>query len=255
MARISHNNNSANNNPASDCIKIISINVNSIVSLYRRNNLEVFIKKHKPDILTLCETKLNNKHKLAVNNYTCYRNYRNENGGGIAILVNNRLWRVYMPHPQKNISIINDLDKLFNNLKLDNIRNDYVIIGELNAKHKNWNNVSINSRGRELNRRVFDVGMMFNTKILFSLTPTLYKANSFIALVKSNIITPNYLTTHNYESDHRAIELSLKLNFQTAIPPIIDRSTKFLYKKTNTKKFLKYLEKNAIEVPSDRTDI
>ncbi|CAB0038988.1 unnamed protein product [Trichogramma brassicae] len=78
--------------------------------------------------------------------------------------------------------------------------------------------------------------------------------NSFIdiALVKSNIITPNYLTTHNYESDHRAIGLLLKPNSQTAVPPIVDRPTKFLYKKTNTKKFLKCLEENSINIPSDR---
>ncbi|CAB0043216.1 unnamed protein product [Trichogramma brassicae] len=55
--------------------------------------------------------------------------------------------------PTGNISIKTDLDKLFEELKLNKISNEYILIGDLNAKHFNWNNPvsNNNSRGRQLN--------------------------------------------------------------------------------------------------------
>ena len=45
-------------------LKIIAIDVNSIVSLYRRNNLKKCVEQHNPDVLAISGHKLTNKHKI-----------------------------------------------------------------------------------------------------------------------------------------------------------------------------------------------
>lgn len=53
-----------NKNFISTELKIIHINVNSIIRLARRYELLNFLNKNKPDIVLLNETKLYKKHKL-----------------------------------------------------------------------------------------------------------------------------------------------------------------------------------------------
>ena len=57
-------------------IKIISVNVNSIVTNARRYNLLNFINKHEPDIVLLNETKLNSNHRISFEHYNIIRNGR-----------------------------------------------------------------------------------------------------------------------------------------------------------------------------------
>ena len=70
-------------------LKIIHINVNSIISISRRYELQTFLKLHDPDIVLLNETKLNKLHKVYFNNYNMIRNDRKDakQGGGTAILI------------------------------------------------------------------------------------------------------------------------------------------------------------------------
>lgn len=65
-------------------LKIIQINVNSLISISRRYNLQQFINKHNPDILLLNETKLNSRHRLLFYNYIMIRKDRKDSkqGGG-----------------------------------------------------------------------------------------------------------------------------------------------------------------------------
>lgn len=72
-------------------LKIIEINVNSLIQISRRYDLSQFLKVHIPDIVPLNETKLNKKHKLTYERYNLIRRDRpNSNrGGGTAILVKN----------------------------------------------------------------------------------------------------------------------------------------------------------------------
>lgn len=73
-------------------LKIIEINVNSIIKLSRRYELLNFINLHNPDIVLLNETKLNTKHKLFFENYDLIRKDRPNasKGGGTAILIKKR---------------------------------------------------------------------------------------------------------------------------------------------------------------------
>lgn len=65
------------------CLKMVSINVNSIVSNERRYNLINFIKNKKIDIAMINETKLKDKHKIYFKDYNIIRSDRaSHNGGG-----------------------------------------------------------------------------------------------------------------------------------------------------------------------------
>ena len=70
-------------------LKIIALNVNSIIRHTRRANLKEFIGKTNPDILLLNETKLNKNYKVAFDGYNMARNDRpaDQRGGGTATLI------------------------------------------------------------------------------------------------------------------------------------------------------------------------
>ena len=53
---------SQNNNLISKNLKIINLNVNSLISMSRRYDLQQFINLQKPDIALLSETKLDTIH-------------------------------------------------------------------------------------------------------------------------------------------------------------------------------------------------
>ena len=55
---------SQNNNLISKNLQIINLNINSLMSMSRRYDLQQFINLQKPDIAHLSETKLNPRHKL-----------------------------------------------------------------------------------------------------------------------------------------------------------------------------------------------
>jgi len=63
MERAKHTSNHSTNN-----LKFLSINVNSLISNFKRLSLLEIIEKKKPDIITLSETKLNQRHTLFFKN-------------------------------------------------------------------------------------------------------------------------------------------------------------------------------------------
>lgn len=63
-------------------LKLLSINVNSIVANKRRYNLSHFLTKHNIDIALLSETKLKNNHRIFFNKYSFIRNDRVDGKGG-----------------------------------------------------------------------------------------------------------------------------------------------------------------------------
>lgn len=167
------------NNKSLKKLKIISSNVNSIVSNCKRDALRRLIAVHDPEILLLNETKLNEKHTIFYKNYHCLRSDRPNanNGGGTAILIkksikfstinyintksviektiicidlrdNHKLFLIAIYATRGwNKDFIPELRKIFEGLKLDNSSNFYFIAGDLNARHYRWNNESCNDRG------------------------------------------------------------------------------------------------------------
>lgn len=70
-------------------LKIIALNVNSLIKHTRRANLKDFIGSTNPDLLLLSETKLNPKLRISFDGFNIARNDRpsNRRGGGTAILI------------------------------------------------------------------------------------------------------------------------------------------------------------------------
>jgi len=81
MERVNHTTNQSTNK-----LKVLSINVNSLISNFKRLSLLETIERKNPDIITLSETKLNQRHTLFFKNYNCIHNDRpngNRGGGGV----------------------------------------------------------------------------------------------------------------------------------------------------------------------------
>lgn len=67
-------------------LNIHAINVNSIVSHVKRQELSAYIAKYSPDILLLSETRLRPKHVVGFNGYNCFRDDRSANTLGTCVL-------------------------------------------------------------------------------------------------------------------------------------------------------------------------
>lgn len=84
---LQHNN--SNRNIIMKKLKLISINVNSIVKNQRRALLMQLIKAQNPNVIFLTKTKLNNTHIIKFKDYNIIRNDRNVQhiGGGTEIII------------------------------------------------------------------------------------------------------------------------------------------------------------------------
>jgi exonuclease III len=84
--------NAVSNPTKASCLLIMSANVNSLRS--KINELRVISTANRPNIIALQETKLSDKitsTTLMLPGYTLFRKDRNENGGGVALFVDDKL--------------------------------------------------------------------------------------------------------------------------------------------------------------------
>lgn len=195
-------------------LKIISINVNSIVTIERRSRLLNFINKHAPDILLICETKLNKTHKIIFEHYNIIRTDRKNAtlGGGTAILIKRTLKytklitsamngfecletttislniqdgnklniiSAYAPHSSQP-TFQAEFQKVFEALKLDDPHNYYIFAGDFNARHTNWLNPTNNPRGVFINTWMKDHHIDYKCNLYTPKTPTYPRGNSYL---------------------------------------------------------------------------
>lgn len=211
-------------------LKIIHINVNSLISLSRRFDLQKFLEKHNPDIVLLNETKLNPRHKLKFFNYVMIRKDRPgaTRGGGTAILIksnikytvctNNTINSIqilescivripmaenkniviisaYYPSGNNDTSFSSEFSNLFQALDLRNINNYYILAGDLNCRHRDWSNPTDNIKGKKLKDWLVDNEIDYRCKFYASEMPSYPKSNSYIdvciADCRLHIITKN----------------------------------------------------------------
>lgn len=157
-----------------------TINVNSLCSLKKRLDLQKYLDEYRYDIVTISETKLNNKYKLKFNNYDIIRSDRaiNSYEGGTAIAIKNNIKYVNITQPKKykiieysavrimvntNKSLlifgiyatqsskntfITELDELFKDFKLDDNDLYFIIAGDLNARNTYWE-IRLHKRQRQ----------------------------------------------------------------------------------------------------------
>lgn len=85
-------------------IKIAAINVNSLITNYRRFELLHFAQLHNLDIILISETKLNSKYRLQFKEYNIIRTERLNatRGGGTAILMKNKFQYKTITHPSSH---------------------------------------------------------------------------------------------------------------------------------------------------------
>lgn len=207
-----------NNNPGQRYsrtkLSIIAINVNSIISLQRRLNLKDLVEEHDPDFVLLSETKLSNKYKINIENYSCARDDRPNSiqGGGTAALIKNKIKfqhihpaclvnakcleatiiKVKINHNDSLFIIaayaagnnkkefIPELSSLFKELNLAHPNTYYVLAGDLNAKHTSWCNSTNNPRGVSLHLWLHENEINLGTRLYCSLLPSYPRGNSFL---------------------------------------------------------------------------
>ena len=226
-------------------------------------------------------------HRLFFEGYTIFRSDRSANkGGGTALLIkkeikckciimkdlkliettiirmdlenNNKLF-IISAYASCSIKekIQDDLDIIFQKLNLGQKDTQYIIIGDLNARHSLWNDSSNNTRGVQLNKWLQDNSFIYNTKILHSLEPTFKNARSFIdiALLDKSLQTDrDFLALHDYESDHLAISISI--NSKVNVPTSGEISQPlYLYKKTKWPKFKKKIKNGYTTTISDNSNL
>lgn len=157
-------------------LKIISLNANSLISHEKRADLTMLLNTHKPDVLAVCETKLNARHKVQFNNYRLVRDDRKNSiqGGGTAILVrdNIRFERVKPDFLNKlklfEVSIIRI--PLYNNRNNNINANKYLyIISTYCTTNKKRGQVQTNNR----NTFTTEINLIFE-KLRFHLPNNMY---------------------------------------------------------------------------------
>lgn len=231
-------------------IIIHALNVNSLVSKVKRHHLQVHLFKYKPDVMLLSETCLRKVHKLSFPNYNLIRTDKESNSRGTAILIKNsyKYKQIILPNLLDfEYTAISLRDNLGRTLYLFSIYvhaasefdqlgkcfdvagvNDFIICGgDFNARHTSWSNDSINVNGLRLFNWLNNYIDFYNLKFMHSLLPSRYDAtsHSFIDLFifSSNLsVYPNNITrlnTHDYESDHRAVVLSIMAPILELKPP------------------------------------
>ena len=243
--------------------------------------------KKKPDIIALSETRLNSKHVFSIENYIIIRTDRlNNEGGGTAIVVrreiphtiiklnatktiettiikikfeNKNLFIIstYIP-PKPSIKIHSDLNIIFNSLKLNEVNNFYILIGDLNARHHTLGDSTVKNNGIELTNWIDINEINFKIHPVIAAEATFTRSNAFLDLALGDCrikLLNKKLETHEYDSDHKAI--SIKMNFKHALSD--DQTTlnnaPILFKKTNWKKFQHKLKANYNTIIPDNRNL
>lgn len=203
-------------------LNIVEINVGSLRSITKRQEMTLFLNTNHPDIVLINETMLNQRHNIAFRNYDFIRTDKIENelGRGTGILINHKIkyesidttnWKLKtletsaaLIHTTNNpIFIVSayryhngnvqidtaDLDKMMHAFQRSNASH-LIIGGDLNAKHTTWGNVSNCNNGIILNQWVQDNAITNDLSIIHSKEPTFYR-QSYSSYLDIFIVTNN----------------------------------------------------------------
>jgi exonuclease III len=190
-----------------------------------------------PDVIMLSETNLLDTHKLELKNYKVIRNNKSDTKRGTAIMVRRKInfkivnslikenfkcietttivislngntklsfVSLYGSHNHKS-EFIGELAKIFEKLKLDQLDNYFVIMGDFNAKHRSWHNTENDPRGNSLYSWLNTHSIQYRTKLYCSKEATYPRTGSYLdfCLADSRLeFTKQFLDTIEYDSDH-----------------------------------------------------
>lgn len=274
-----------------DQLKIIELNINSIISHQKRHYLQSFIKSHQPDIMLLCETRLRVNHVVHLKNYSISRNDRCDAGNvGTAViirdnikhdLINTAQWQLtslectaILVHTSRdklcivscyrsitrNTPISNDIETIVSKCNQQNWT--LIMGGDFNAKHPDWNNTSTCTHGRHIARWFTQFGMHNNLHIECPSDPTFQRTTQTPSIIDFFIVSthvdvqyhasnPSHLQVIDYDSDHRAVQLIVNLNSRIQQK---QRRTCFNYNDVNWLSFKLSLNTNvnSVLIPASR---
>lgn len=216
-------------------IKYMFWNAQGINSFSKKIQLEQIIKAKYIDVLFLCETFLKEEQRFSLSGYKIYRCDRPTHGGGVAIAVRNYLKTKQLPnYPTcgiENVSVELSLHNrtivltsVYSPRYTDNFKHDiakltpvnkeYIVCGDLNAKHSSWNCSRANTSGNIL----YNMQLRSNFFIHYPSSPTRFPQSSqgsptTIDLMITNsdlYISP--LLTHDavLPSDHSPVTFSME---------------------------------------------
>lgn len=193
-----------------------------------------FLQDNTVDIACVNETHLNRTDNIKIKNYKIYRTDReNKPGGGTAILIKKTISHnpikisnlenvectaitILLNHRETTIAavynqptkplLLSDLDKLIHTTK------NFIILGDLNAKHQSWNSLTQNSRGKVLQIH----STQNNYAIVTPDIPTFYPHNARsapdildVALFHHTANILSVTTTADLNSDHNPVLLTI----------------------------------------------
>lgn len=214
-------------------LKIASWNANSLY--FKLEELKLFMYDQDIDIMCICETHLNKNQKCNIANYKQYRCDRTAyRGGGTSIYVKNSYSTTFYnksnDNNQEEISIMLNLSNRrkikitsFYNPPNNEINEDTlnrlfptgletIVIGDLNAKHKDWGCKTTNNTGRRLKPII----MKLNLNLLAPKDPTHYTnayGSDILDIMITNSSAPFSIEAINYlSSDHLPILVNTCLN-------------------------------------------
>lgn len=275
-------------NSNGNSLKIMAINVNSIISNDRRYSLALTLSNLKPDIVLISKTKLNKRNQLSSKDYKVLRNDRDsDNGGGTAILIKNNISftkveinsklkilevsviQIKLQNNQKlfiisaytpkecNRNFIEDLDLVFNNLKFQDTNNWYVMTGDMNARHPLWLD-STNHRGSYLVNWMEEKEFLYRTCLYGPERPTFPRSGAFldIAICDSRLeimdLREEKLRVFPYDSDHRSI--TFRIEFPNDIRIISEKRKELDFNcyKADWDEFKEFLKINSVPLPHDK---
>lgn len=223
---------------SNESIKVIHWNAQGITNISKRIQLENLLESFNIKICLLNETFLNPNHNFKLNNYNIIRKDRYTHGGGVAICIHKSLDFKQMPCNNNNsietISVELTLNRrkiIFTSAYCPHYKNtfqqdlkkltppgkEFLVFGDLNAKHPAWNCSRSNLAGRILN----DHQQLNNIYIKFPSTPTYYphqsqRKPSTLDLLLSNSTLDISVETLSGElpSDHDPVVYNITANIK-----------------------------------------
>lgn len=256
-------------------IKILHWNAQSITDTFKRTELELLLNAERIDVVLLAETFLKPHLSFDLKDFVIYRNDRTTHPhGGVAICV-----RKSLPHKLRSPFDTNSIENIAIELNINkkptciiaayspkyshNFINDiqtltslnmqYLLMGDLNAKHTSWNCIKNNQAGIALFNLHQQSQFVIHHTPVHTHFPHSGQTPSTIDLSLSNVNFNFELTalTGQLSSDHTPIVCEILANTDLNHKPLFD------YKKADWNKFQRYITHNINEIrlPTSRQEI
>lgn len=229
----------------------------------KKSEIEHFLHEHNVDILLISETLLKNSWKFKIQNYTTYKNRRDDTARGTAVLIKSNISHYEYPlnldtaEATANVVKIqgNELAivSIYNSPSLEFHKNNYdkvfkiapsvISAGDFNSKHTSWGSRANNARGKKLFEYTLDKNLSVHAPNDFTYFPHNHKHRPDILDISvckniSSIISVN--TVRELDSDHYPIEITLDRE------PIVTSATRYQTTKADWKKYETYLQTHTL---------